>query len=94
MSVSELLQVFPNVPSSTTAYVAEGWPIVEFLSSAGVTSSKSEATRLIRGGGIYVNDRRITDEKDRLRRTRRSKVSCSWSARARGTIFSSGFVRR
>jgi tyrosyl-tRNA synthetase len=67
MSVTELLQVFPNVPSSTTSYVAEGWPIVEFLSSAGVASSKSEATRLIRGGGIYVNDRRVTDEKVRLR---------------------------
>ena len=66
MSVTELLQVFPNVPSSTTSYVAEGWPIVEFLSSAGVASSKSEATRLIRGGGIYVNDRRVTDEKVRL----------------------------
>jgi tyrosyl-tRNA synthetase len=67
MSVTELLQVFPNVPSSTMSYVAEGWPIVEFLSSAGVASSKSEATRLIRGGGIYVNDRRLTDEKVRLR---------------------------
>jgi tyrosyl-tRNA synthetase len=67
MSVKELLQVFPNVPSSTTTYVAEGWPIVELLSSAGVASSKSDATRLIRGGGIYVNDRRITDEKLRLR---------------------------
>jgi tyrosyl-tRNA synthetase len=32
-----------------------------------VTSSKSEATRLIRSGGIYVNSRRITDEKERLR---------------------------
>jgi tyrosyl-tRNA synthetase len=67
MSVKELLQVFPNVPSSTTTYVAEGWPIVEFLSSAGVASSKSDAARLIRGGGIYVNNRRITDEKLRLR---------------------------
>ena len=66
MSVNELLQVFPNVPSSTTAYVAEGWPIVEFLSAAGIASSKSDATRLIRGGGIYVNDRRVTDEKLRL----------------------------
>jgi tyrosyl-tRNA synthetase len=33
----------------------------------GVTSSNSEATRLIRSGGIYVNERRITDEKERLR---------------------------
>jgi tyrosyl-tRNA synthetase len=67
MSVNELLQVFPNVPSTSTAYVADGWPIVEFLSSTGVASSKGEATRLIRGGGIYINDRRVTDEKLRLR---------------------------
>ena len=66
MSVNELLQVFPNIPSSSTAYVEGGWPIVDFLSSTGVTSSKSEAARLIRGGGIYVNDRRVTDEKGRL----------------------------
>jgi tyrosyl-tRNA synthetase len=66
MSVAELLQVFPNVPSTTTPYAREGWPIVEFLASSGVAASKSEATRLIRGGGIYINDERITDEKHRL----------------------------
>ena len=66
MSVAELLLVFPNVPSTTTAWAAEGWPIVDLLTSSGVTTSKSEATRLIRGGGIYVNDRRITDEKLRI----------------------------
>jgi tyrosyl-tRNA synthetase len=66
MSVRELLDVFPNVPSSEAAFAANGWPIVELLSHAGVTTSKSEATRLIRGGGIYVNNRRVTDEKERL----------------------------
>ena len=67
MSVSQLLQIFPNVPSSTTAFAADGWPIVELLASSGVTPSKGEATRLIRSGGIYVNSRRITDERQRLR---------------------------
>jgi tyrosyl-tRNA synthetase len=67
MSVSELLQVFPNVPSSTMAFQANGWPIVELLASAGIAASKSEATRLIRSGGIYVNSRRVTDEKESLR---------------------------
>jgi tyrosyl-tRNA synthetase len=66
MSIAELLQVFPNVPSTTTKYAGEGWPIVEFLASSGVAASKSEATRLIRGGGIYINDERVTDEKFRL----------------------------
>ena len=67
MTVGELLQVFPNVPSSSTPYVADGWSIVDLLAASGVTSSKSEATRLIRSGGIYVNGRRIADEKERLR---------------------------
>ena len=67
MSVSQLLQVFPNVPSATIAFASDGWPIVELLASSRVTPSKGEATRLIRSGGIYVNNQRITDEKLRLR---------------------------
>ena len=67
MSVAQLLQIFPNVPSSTTAFSPDGWPIVELLASSQITSSKGDATRLIRSGGIYVNNRRITDEKLRLR---------------------------
>ena len=67
MSVAELLQVFPNVPSWSTAHAPAGWPVVDLLVSSGVTASKGEATRLIRGGGIYVNSRRIVDEKERLR---------------------------
>jgi tyrosyl-tRNA synthetase len=66
MSASELLQVFPNVPSTTVAYDTEGWRLAGLLTDAGVTSSNSEATRLIRSGGIYVNSRRVTDEKERL----------------------------
>ena len=67
VSVSQLLQVFPNVPSSTVAFAADGWPIVELLASSGIAPSRGEATRLIRSGGIYVNGRRMGDEKARLR---------------------------
>lgn len=66
MSVAELLQVFPNVPSTTVPVVVGGWSLVELLVQTGLVTSKGEATRLIRGGGISVNDRRITDEKERL----------------------------
>ncbi|HVZ36158.1 MAG TPA: tyrosine--tRNA ligase, partial [Polyangiaceae bacterium] len=66
MSEAELLQVFSSVPASQTVYAADGWAIAEFLTSNGITSSKSEATRLIRGGGISVNDERVTDEKTRV----------------------------
>jgi tyrosyl-tRNA synthetase len=67
MTVSELLQVFPNVPSKTVAFDPDGWRLVGLLTDAGVTTSNSEATRLIRSGGVYVNSRRVTDEKERLR---------------------------
>ena len=64
--MDELLQVFPDVPSATTPFSADGWGVVDLLASSGVTSSKGEATRLVRSGGIYVNGRRIVDEKHRL----------------------------
>lgn len=64
-TVEQIKQVLGSVPSLTIVR-APSWPIVELLAASGVTSSKGEATRLIRGGGIYVNDRRITDEKAEL----------------------------
>jgi tyrosyl-tRNA synthetase len=66
MSVRELLAVFGNVPSKVVGHQPEGWRLVNLLTDVGLTSSNSEATRLIRNGGIYVNERRITDEKARL----------------------------
>jgi tyrosyl-tRNA synthetase len=67
LSVDQLLRVFTSVPSSTMPFAAAGWPIGELLVLSRVTASKGEATRLIRNGGIYVNGRRVTDEKLCLR---------------------------
>jgi tyrosyl-tRNA synthetase len=66
LTIEEIRQKLSNVPSFTVALRLEGWSAVDLLAEAGVTKSKSQATQLIRGGGIYVNDRRITDEKERL----------------------------
>jgi tyrosyl-tRNA synthetase len=66
MSEGELLQVFSNVPSSQTAYRPDGWLVTDFLASNAVTASKGEAVRLIKGGGIYINGQRVTDEKSRV----------------------------
>ena len=66
MSVKELLQIFQSVPSCDVASVDGGWTIVELLVSAGVTASKGEAARLVKGGGIYVNGQRVADEKARF----------------------------
>lgn len=66
LTLEQIGKTLANVPSVTITALVAGWPVVDLLAAAGVTSSKGEATRLIRGGGIYVNDRRITDEKQRL----------------------------
>jgi tyrosyl-tRNA synthetase len=40
--------------------------VVDALVQSGLTKSKSEARRLIKQGGVYVNDRRVTDVDQRL----------------------------
>ena len=70
LAADDVLSVFDDVPSSTVGaelLAGEGVTVVELLASSGLTTSKGEATRLIRGGGVYVNNRRITDERARLR---------------------------
>ena len=67
MSETQLLEVFSSVPSSDMKLVADGWAIADFLASNAVVGSKSEATRLIRGGGLTVNGERVSNEKARLR---------------------------
>jgi tyrosyl-tRNA synthetase len=66
LTARQVEQTLVGVPSATIARTAEGWPIVDLLATSGVTKSKSEATRLIRGGGLYINDQRVTDEKARV----------------------------
>ena len=66
MSMADLLEIFPEVPSSTIEFSVDGWALVDLLVSSGVAGSKGEATRLIRSGGIYLNGRRVADEKRRL----------------------------
>ena len=63
LNAAQVEQVLSGVPASTIATTAAGWAVTDFLTSAGVTKSKSEAQRLIKGGGISLNDQRITDEK-------------------------------
>jgi tyrosyl-tRNA synthetase len=69
LPVASILAVAADVPSPELfeeQFRGEGLALVDVLSSTGVTSSKSEATRLIRGGGIYVNNERVRDDRVRL----------------------------
>jgi tyrosyl-tRNA synthetase len=67
MTEAQLLEVFGSVPSSETTVVVDGWTIADFLASNAVVGSKSEAVRLIRGGGLSINGDRVSDEKARVR---------------------------
>jgi tyrosyl-tRNA synthetase len=66
MPVADLLQIFANVPSCDLPSTDAGWTIPELLTTAGVASSRSEAVRLIKGGGISLNGTRVTNEKERV----------------------------
>jgi tyrosyl-tRNA synthetase len=68
LPVEELLQSLADAPSTTVtlAVLSEERPLVQWLVDVKLASSRSEATRLIRGGGVYVNDVAVTDEKRRL----------------------------
>jgi tyrosyl-tRNA synthetase len=66
LTAKQVEQALGGVPTSAVELVSTGWFVVDLLASAGITKSKSEAQRLIRGGGLSVNDRRIADEKQRL----------------------------
>ena len=65
----DVLEVFADVPSTAMEaerFVAPGVSIAEVMSVTGLAGSKGEAARLIKGGGVYVNDARVMDERGRL----------------------------
>ncbi len=64
LGASDIEDIFADVPSSKVSkseLEGEGKPIVDFLVEAGVATSKGDARRSIEGGGIYANNRRISE---------------------------------
>jgi tyrosyl-tRNA synthetase len=68
VTADEVLTVFDDVPSVAidVATLNAGVPHADIVVRAGLASSKGEATRLIKQGGLYVNDQRVTDERGRI----------------------------
>jgi tyrosyl-tRNA synthetase len=63
-SVEDILMVFDDVPATELrAEELAALPANALVTHAGLAASKGEATRLIKQGGIYLNDRRVTDER-------------------------------
>jgi tyrosyl-tRNA synthetase len=63
--LEDILLVFEDVPSISVpaASLETGIGAAELAVSAGLARSKGEAGRLIRQGGLYVNDRRLNEER-------------------------------
>ena len=64
MGAGEIGEIFGNVPSTQlprARFEGEGVSIIDLFTECGVTKSKGEARRLLKGGGINLNNQRITD---------------------------------
>jgi tyrosyl-tRNA synthetase len=65
-SVDDVLMVFEDAPSTELGFPADGLPIADVLTVVKLAPSKSEAMRLLKSGGVYVNNVRVSDERMRL----------------------------
>jgi tyrosyl-tRNA synthetase len=69
LDVDDVVAVFDDVPSTglaRSAFAGTGMAIADLLVATKVAPSKSEAMRLVRGGGVYVNNQRVGDERARF----------------------------
>ena len=64
LSASDVLDIFAEVPSSEMAretFTGDGVSLVDLVIHSGFATSKGAARRLIEEGGIYINNRRVSD---------------------------------
>ncbi len=64
LSAAEIADVFADVPSSEMtrdALGGEGVGVIDLLVDSGLATSRGDARRSIEGGGVYVNNVRVTD---------------------------------
>jgi len=69
LNLREILEIFSDVPSREIPkerFEGEGYPLVELLVDVGLFPSKGEARRAINGGGVYVNNIRVSDAQDKI----------------------------
>ena len=64
LSVNEIVDIFADVPSTEIAksnLESDGFTLGDALVLSGLAPSKGEAKRLVQGGGVAVNNRRVDD---------------------------------
>jgi tyrosyl-tRNA synthetase len=68
-SRDDILTVFEDVPTievDRAVFGADGLPAAKLITLSGLEPSMTAAMRLIKGGGFYVNDERVSDDKARI----------------------------
>ncbi len=63
LDAQEIGEIFAEVPSSEVAketFAGEGMLVVDLLALTGVEQSKGAARRAVQGGGVYLNNHRIS----------------------------------
>ena len=70
LSVQEILDIFADVPSTELERSklddGDGFAIGDALVVSGLAPSKGEAKRLVQGGGVCVNNRRVSDARQSI----------------------------
>jgi tyrosyl-tRNA synthetase len=67
-TADEILMVFDDAPSISVsgASLESGITAADLAVRAGLATSKGDAVRLIKQGGLYVNDRRLNEERGQI----------------------------
>jgi tyrosyl-tRNA synthetase len=68
LDAADIADIFADVPSSEVRKAnleGEGLHVVDLLTTTALASSKGDARRHIQGGGIYLNNVRVTDPERR-----------------------------
>jgi tyrosyl-tRNA synthetase len=71
LAIEDVLAVFEDVPSTelpVDVFNGDGIGMVDLVARVQLASSKSDARRLVQSGGVYVNNRRVSDPQARLTR--------------------------
>ncbi len=69
LGVQEILDIFADVPSTELEKAkldGGGFTLIDALVVSGLVPSKGEAKRLVQGGGVCVNNRRVSDARQTI----------------------------
>lgn len=64
LGATTILDVFSDVPSTevpASSLEAPGLPLIDLLVTCGIATSRGDARRVIQGGGVYLNNERVSD---------------------------------